>query len=202
MAKDAASVDSLEEERRLIERAQRGNLDAMKPILERYASPLYATVILPRVGNAAAAEDVLRDTMATAIEKIDKFRWRGRSIYVWLRQIATNKAYDVHRKSKRTRKLADAIAAEMPTESLPEHQPDAQLIAVEERQRNRERIDATLDKISDRYRMAITLRLIEELPRSECAQRMDVTTGTFDVLLFRAVRAFRKHFGSRNESAE
>jgi len=174
----------------------------MKPILERYASPLYATVILPRVGNAAAAEDVLRDTMATAIEKIDKFRWRGRSIYVWLRQIATNKAYDVHRKSKRTRKLADAIAAEMPTESLPEHQPDAQLIAVEERQRNRERIDATLDKISDRYRMAITLRLIEELPRSECAQRMDVTTGTFDVLLFRAVRAFRKHFGSRNESAE
>ncbi len=169
----------------------------MKPILERYASPLYATVILPRVGNTAAAEDVLRDTMATAIEKIDKFTWQGRSIYVWLRQIATNKAYDVHRKSKRSKKLADAMAAEMPSESLPEERPDALMIADQERVNNRKRIDTTLDRLSERYRKAIQLRLVEELPRAECARQMDVTTGTFDVLLFRAVRAFRKHFGSR-----
>jgi hypothetical protein len=42
-------------EQRLIEEAQQGNLDAMRPILERYASPLYGTVILPRLGNAATA---------------------------------------------------------------------------------------------------------------------------------------------------
>lgn len=197
MASDAASVDSLEEERRSIELAQRGNLDAMRPILERYASPLYATVILPRVGNVAAAEDVLRDTMATAIEKIDAFRWQGRSIYVWLRQIATNKAYDVHRRSKRSKKLADAMAAELPSESAPEDLPDALMIVDEERLLNRKRIDTTLNRLSDRYRKAIQLRLIDELPRSECAQRMEVTTGTFDVLLFRAVRAFRKSFGNR-----
>lgn len=172
----------------------------MRPILERYASPLYATVILPRVGNTAAAEDVLRDTMATAIEKLHKFRWQGRSIYVWLRQIATNKAYDVHRRSKRTKKLADAMAAEMPSESAPEDRADARLIADEERTSNRQRIDTTLDRLSDRYRKAIQLRLIDELPRAECAKLMEVTTGTFDVLLFRAVRAFRKQFGSRTGS--
>lgn len=171
----------------------------MRPLLERYATPLYATVILPRVGNTSAAEDVLRDTMATAIEKIDSFRWQGRSIYVWLRQIATNKAYDVHRRSKRSKRLADAMAVELPSESPPEELPDAMMIAGEERQQNRQRIDATLSKLSERYRMAIELRLIEELSRAECARRMDVTTGTFDVLLFRAVRAFRKHFGSRTE---
>ena len=37
--------------------------------------------------------------------------------------------------------------------------------------------------------------MIQELPREECAKRLGVTIGTFDVLLFRAVRAFRKHFG-------
>jgi RNA polymerase sigma-70 factor (ECF subfamily) len=45
--------------------------------------------------------------------------------------------------------------------------------------------------------MAIELRLVQELSREECAKRMNVTIGTFDVLLFRAVRAFRKHFGER-----
>lgn len=197
MASEAAEAESLDEERRLVEEAQRGNLDAMRPIFERYAAPLYATVILPRLGNTAAAEDVLRETMATAIEKIDKFRWQGSSIYSWLRQIATNKAYDVHRRSKRSRRLADAMAAEAPTQTLPEHRADTLLIAAEERNLNRERIATTLAKISERYRKAITLRLIDELPRDECAAKLNVSTGTFDVLLFRAVRAFRKEFGSR-----
>jgi len=197
VASEAAEAESLDEERRLVEEAQRGNLDAMRPIFERYAGPLYATVILPRIGNATAAEEVLRETMATAIEKIDKFRWQGHSIYAWLRQIATNKAYDVHRKAKRTRRLADAIAAETPMESPPESRADAQLIVEEERTLNRGRIDSTLERISERYRNAITLRLIDELPRDECAAKMNVSIGTFDVLLFRAVRAFRKEFGSR-----
>ena len=50
------------------------------------------------------------------------------------------------------------------------------------------------DNFAERYRIAIELRLIQELPREDCAKRLGVTIGTFDVLLFRAVRAFRKQF--------
>jgi RNA polymerase sigma-70 factor (ECF subfamily) len=199
LASEPAIEPSLEEERRLVEEAQAGNLDAMRPIFEQYASPLYSTVILPRVGNRASAEDVLRDTMATAMEKIEQFRWQGRSIYSWLRMIAVNKAYDVHRRTKRGQKLADAMAVELPTETLPDERADAKLIADQERTFNRERIAATLDKITPRYREAIQLRLVEELSRVECAERLEVTVGTFDVLLFRAVRSFRKHFGERDQ---
>ena len=197
MASEAATADHLEEEQRLVEEAQRGNLDAMRPIFERYASPLYAAVILPRLGDTAAAEEVLRDTLATAVEKIGLFRWQGKSIYPWLRQIAVNKVYDVHRQSKRSQRLADAMAVELPQATAPETQADAQLAAEEERQSNRARIDDTLARLSERYREAIRLRLIEELPREECARLMAVTVGNFDVLLFRAVRAFRKQFGER-----
>ena len=52
-----------------------------------------------------------------------------------------------------------------------------------------------MGQLQDRYRLAIELRLVQELSREDCAQRLGVTIGTFDVLLFRAVRAFRKHFG-------
>lgn len=195
MASEAATAVELEEEQRQVEEAQAGNLDAMRPILERYAQPLYGTVILPRLGDAASAEEVLRDTLATAVEKIKRFTWQGKSIYPWLRQIAINKVYDVHRQSKRSRRLADAMAHEVPIESDPTTHADAQLIADQERRSHRARIDETMGLIAERYRLAIELRLIQELPREECAKRLDVTVGTFDVLLFRAVRAFRKHFG-------
>ncbi len=185
-----------------MEEAQQGNLDAMRPILERYAQPLYGTVILPRLGDTASAEEVLRDTLATAVEKIGRFTWQGKSIYPWLRQIAINKVYDVHRQSKRSRRLADAMVHEVPVESDPESHADAQLIADQERRAHRERIDDTMGQLQERYRTAIELRLIQELPREECARRLGVTIGTFDVLLFRAVRAFRKHFGDRTGSGD
>jgi RNA polymerase sigma-70 factor (ECF subfamily) len=199
LAPEAATAPELEEERRLVEEAQRGNLDAMRPILERYAQPLYATVILPRMGDAATAEDVLRDTMMAAVEKIGRFTWQGKSIYPWLRQIAINKVYDVHRHTKRTRRLADALAQENPEESALDDGADAALIADQERRQQRTRIDTTLADLPERYRTAIQLRLVEELSREECAARLGVAIGTFDVLLFRAVRAFRKKFGDRHD---
>ena len=195
VASEPATAVELEEEQRLVEEAQAGNLDAMRPLLERYAQPLYGTVILPRLGDAASAEDVLRDTLATAVEKIKKFTWQGKTIYPWLRQIAINKVFDVHRQSKRSRRLADAMAHEVARETDPASQADAQLMADQERRAHRERIDDAMGQLQERYRTAIELRLVQELSREECARQLAVTIGTFDVLLFRAVRAFRKQFG-------
>src|SRR6478752_7462883 len=199
VASEPATQVELEEEQRQVEEAQAGNLDAMRPILERYAQPLYGTVILPRLGDTVSAEDVLRDTLATAVEKIKRFTWQGKSIYPWLRQIAINKVYDVHRQSKRSRKLADAMVHELPVESDPTTHADVQLMADEERRTHRDRIDDTMGQLQERYRQAIELRLVQELSREECAKRLGVTIGTFDVLLFRAVRAFRKHFGEKTD---
>lgn len=200
MASEAAIALPLEEERRLIEEAKSGNLDAMRPIFEHFATPLFTSVILPRMGERAAAEDVLRDTMVTAVEKLEKFRWQGKSIYAWLRQIAVNKVYDVHRKNKRSRKLVDALAVEVPVSTQPEQRADARLIAAEEKKINRSRIDTTLGQLNERYQTAIRLRLIEERSREECARQLSITVGTFDVLLFRAVRSFRKRFGDRENN--
>jgi RNA polymerase sigma-70 factor (ECF subfamily) len=185
----------LEEEERLVAEAKAGNMLALRPLFERYTGPLYGSVILPRLHDAAAAEDVLRDTFLTAMEKIAQFRWEGRSIYAWLRQIAINKVVDVHRRTKRSGRAVSALAGETPHETTAEEGPDETLIAEEERRLHAARIEAAMAAISPRYREAIQIRLVEERPREECARRMNVTLGNFDVLLFRAVRAFRKQFG-------
>ncbi|HKA90027.1 MAG TPA: sigma-70 family RNA polymerase sigma factor [Haliangiales bacterium] len=185
---------SLLDEERLIARAQAGEVEALRPLLTRFSDPLYATVILPRMGSAASAEDVLRDTLATAVEKIGTFRWEGRSFYGWLRQIALNKVIDVHRRARRAGRAMAALAHEVERETPPSARADEQLIAAEERRRNAARIREVLAGMAPRYREAIELRLVQELPREECARRLDISLGNFDVLLYRAIRAFRKEW--------
>lgn len=184
----------LAQERAQIERAQVGDRDALKPILKRYGPVLFSGVILPRLGNEADAEDVLRDTMMAAIDRIQTFRWKDRSIYFWMRQIALNKIIDVHRKRQRGDRLVNALAAEAAVDPPYGEQADEALIAAQERKINRERITRTLEALNPRYAEAIRLRLVEELPRRDCAARMGVTLGTFDVLFFRSVKSFRKKF--------
>jgi RNA polymerase sigma factor (sigma-70 family) len=189
-------ADVVDLEQALVRRAQDGDREAIRLLLTRHADALYSRIILPRAGDPTLAQDVLKETMVTAIEKIGTFRWQGRSIYFWLRQIAVNKVIDHHRASGRAGRLAQAVAAEPEPAILPTAgpRPDVALIAEEERRINAARISATLEEINPRYRRAIELRLIDELPREECAKLMDVTLGTFDVLFFRAVRAFRRKF--------
>lgn len=190
-----AEVVSIEEG--IVRRAQRGDREALRQLLGQHAEALYARVILPRLGDPSAAEDVLKATMVTAIEKLSTFRWQGRSMYFWLRQIAVNKVIDHHRRNQRAERLARSLAREPEPdpEGMGRSGPEAELIAREERRINAERVRAALEKINPRYRRAIELRLLQELPREQCAQRLEVTVGTFDVLFFRAVNAFRRSFG-------
>ncbi len=198
---DRHSVDPqalLLREKRAIERAQSGELAALEPVLAQHAEALFAC-ILGRVGERAQAEDLLKDTFVTALEKINGFAWQDRSIYHWLRQIALNKVLDHHRALGRRKRLCQALRSELNEATEPEA---ATSLSVEQERRIAQgRIDETLGGLHPRYAQAIRLRLCEERPRSECAQLLGVTVETFDVLLFRAVRAFRKAYGEPDATA-
>lgn len=193
---------SLDEERRLVDAAKRGDLNALRPLFEQYADPLYSAIIMPRLGDPSMAEEILRDTLSTAVEKLDRFEWQGKGIFGWLRQIAINKVFDHHRRTKRSRRLADALAKEVATETMPEDLPTARMIEDEEQRSNRARIAEAMGKLNERYRRVIELRLLEERSREECAAELGINVGNFDVVLFRAVRSFRKHFGERDADAK
>jgi len=198
---DRHSVDPqalLLREKRAIERAQSGELAALEPVLAGHAEALFAC-ILGRIGDRAQAEDLLKDTFVTALEKINGFTWQDRSIYHWLRQIALNKVLDHHRALGRRKRLCQALRSELSESAEPE--AATSLSVEQERRLAQQRIDGTLSELHPRYAQAIRLRLCDERPRSECAQLLGVTVETFDVLLFRAVRAFRKAYGEPDATA-
>ncbi|MFT7520917.1 MAG: RNA polymerase sigma factor (sigma-70 family) [Kiritimatiellia bacterium] len=181
----------LDQERVVIEQLQAGDRQAFATLYGWYGDRIFRQAIIPRLPIRELAEDCLRDTFRTALEKIHTYRIQNRSIFFWLRRIAINKAIDVHRRFKRDQALAEAVQAE-PVDMLHQHpaSPDRGL----EIQDTRRMVETSLSRMNPRYAAALRLRLIEDHTREECAAELGVQIGTFDVLLHRASKAFRKVF--------
>jgi RNA polymerase sigma-70 factor (ECF subfamily) len=185
-------AERLRWERDRIERAKAGDRTAFADIYKAYAPPLFARVLLPKLGNRAAAEDALSETFRTAFERLAGFEPRDVSLYFWLARIASNKAMDLHR-AKGTTGRALASFEEL-SRPLAEAPPDpGELLELRmDHTRVQAAVGVVLGRLNPRYRRAIELRFVEELDREAAAAAVGVKIGTFDVLLLRALRAFRK----------
>jgi RNA polymerase sigma-70 factor, ECF subfamily len=162
-------------ERALVLRAQSGDRDAFDALLRGIAPPLlrYVTRVL---GDAAAAEDVVQDTLIAIVRKLtwldDPALFRA-----WSYRIASRNAFRAIRKRRRTEPLEDADhAIEIPP-------ADPWL---------RERLLASLDRMSPASRAVVTLHYLEELPLSEVAAVLDVSLGTVKSRLAYGLTQLRK----------
>lgn len=199
--KSANKDVSLTLEKTQLALAQQGNRSALAWLYNAHSARLYEVVLFPLLGNAAAAEDALSETFRAAFRNLSKVKAGPEGIYPWLATIARNKAMDMHRARAATgRLLANlreqmaplmagtglgvvASHAESPEEQLQQARSHQQLVTA---------VAVNLKGLHERYRQAILLRFFEQLPREVCAERLGVKLGTFDVVLLRALRAFRK----------
>ena len=192
-----------ETEQALVVRAKSGDRTALGAILTRFGPTLYRSVLLPRLGNAGVAEQALGDTYARVVERIGSFEWQGRGIYPWLRTVALHVAIDLLRARRREvlfepedlEREADGGGGDEGGEGLTE--------ALAERrdlEAARAKLTGALDKIHPRYASAIRLRIIEERTREDVAERLGVSTATFDVVLHRAMTALRKAIAGADPS--
>lgn len=188
-----------EEERALVERLKKKDAGALGPLVSRYGEELYGRVIVPTLGSAEEARDVLKETFLTAFDRIETFSWREGGLLPWLRRIAHNKAIDRHRARARERRFQSGYAEFLEVGSAAQNL-EAEVIAAEEKERHLGRMKEALGQIAPRYRQAIELRILQERPREDCARELGITVGNFDVVLFRALASFRKVFLAEGES--
>jgi len=177
-----------------VSRSLGGDAQAFGEIYDAYAERIYHRVLYPLLGNAAAAEDALAETFRTAFQRLSGFQPGNVSIYYWLSTIAKHKALDMHRARKVTgRALANFQSLLAPLQPPPES-PEHLLTEEVSRQELARAIQVTLRDLNERYREAIELRFLQDRPREVCAAHLGVKLGTFDVLILRALRAFRKRW--------
>lgn len=191
-----ASPQADDDDRELIHRAQQGDQKAFKRLYERHSRQVYRYAIMPLIRDRTLAEDLLADTFVRALENVARFRWQGKGVLPWLIRIGKNLCLDHLRRSGRQAAWPEGLEAMLPE---PSKQADAEWVVGQRELADvlSERISSCIDAINPRYQEVLRLRMIEKMPRHEAAERMDVTIGTLDVLLFRACKAFRKVYVDR-----
>lgn len=182
----------LQEERRCLDELRRGDRTAFSRLYRAFAQPLFARVLLPKLGDREAAEDVLAETFRIMVEKLDQYEDRGGSIWSWLATIAANKARDVERERARRGQALRGFA--QLSEALFEATAPGPGDGAGDAARLQAAVAQVMDELNPRYRRALTLRFLEDRPRVECAALLEVKIGTFDVLLLRALRSFRERW--------
>jgi RNA polymerase sigma-70 factor (ECF subfamily) len=185
----------LEEERRLLGELRRGDRTAFSRLYRAFAQPLYVRVLLPKLGDRQAAEDVLAESFRIMLEKLDQYEDRGGSIWSWLATVAANKARDVEReRARRGQALRGFALLSAPLLDGQPPGPGDDPQAANDGARLQAAVARVMEELNPRYRRALTLRFIEDRPRVECAELLEVKVATFDVLLLRALRAFRERW--------
>jgi RNA polymerase sigma-70 factor (ECF subfamily) len=127
-----------------------------------------AALVRQRGGPRAPVEDIVQETLARALANLGGFGRRA-SFLTWTAAIALNLATDWARKERRRERLAPRAEVEhddVPSAALPAASHVAELR--EEALRAR----AALDDLPPMVRLAVTMRVVEDLPYDEVAARL------------------------------
>jgi len=181
----------LEHERALCERARAGDREALGNLLRTHGPRLYKSVLLPRLGNQAQAEEALSATYMKVVERFGQFTWQDVGVYPWLRVIALRVALDMLRKRKRE-VLFEERDLEREVDAAERDARSAAELEQADLQSARRRVEELLDQLNPRYAEAIRLRILGEKTRDEAALALGVSVATFDVVLHRAMGALKK----------
>jgi RNA polymerase sigma-70 factor, ECF subfamily len=148
------------QQRALVLRAQSGDRDAFDGLLREIGPALlrYATRV---TGDAATAEDVVQETFIAIVRKVE---WlQDASLFrPWAYRIASREAFRLLRKRRRF--------TEPPNELAFDEEP------VDPWQR--ERLLASLEKLSPASRAVVTLHYLEEMPLADVAAVLEIPLGT------------------------
>lgn len=156
---------------------------------------------LARVGDEAAAEDIVQASLVQAVRKLHT--WRGEaSLFTWICTICR-------------REIADRAgrAASQPTVPLTDDHPEVRAAleslgasiegpdAALEREDVGRLVQQALDYLPLRYAQVLQWKYLDDLPVADIAERLDSSSKAAESLLSRARAAFRDAFQSLQQQA-
>ena len=179
------------DEKLLIDRARRGDMDAFRELVERSKIMTYR-VAYDLTGNRHDAEDLSQEVYIRAYRALKDFRGDAKWS-TWLYRIIANASHDHWRKaSKQTIEYTDDLERNNTmTHSHNEHTtPGPDRIA--EGAVIQKNIDHALNSLSPQERTVFVLRHYQHLQLNEIAQTLKIAEGTVKSYLFRAIKTLQK----------
>lgn len=175
----------------LLQRAQRGELDALETLCEREWRPVYG-IVYRAVGNVSEAQDLTQETFIRALRSLDRFRGDSRAFHAYLGTIARNLVRDRWRR-RGLQQVAIDEAAQLPSASAG---PEDRALAGEDA----DQLRTAMASLPDAYRTVLWLRVVEGRPAKEVAQMIGRSPGAVRQIQHRALRALRSKLREESRS--
>jgi RNA polymerase sigma-70 factor (ECF subfamily) len=189
-------MQPLPDEKELIERAQRGDREAVSTLYEHYTRSIFQYISY-RVEVDVVAEDLTAEVFLRMVRGLPDYVYTGAPMGAWLFRIAANQVADHYRQQA---KLSPVQLAET-------HRSDAidPLDAVAKEDESA-RLRQALQALSEDYQNVLVLRFMQDLPYAEVAAVMDRSEAAVRVLQHRALKALdtalSKQQGSHQEDRQ
>jgi RNA polymerase sigma factor (sigma-70 family) len=180
-----------DEERRLVEVAQRGDVESFNELVRLFEGRVY-TLCYRMLGDAESAADAAQDAFLSAFRNLRSFR--GGSFRSWMLRIATNTCYDVLRVRKRRPSVSLDIDADDESASSPLQIADTAESPDDFAQRRElaAAIQQGLTELPDEQRIVLILSDIQGLAYEEIAQITNSNLGTVKSRLSRGRARLRE----------
>jgi RNA polymerase sigma-70 factor (ECF subfamily) len=165
-------------DRELVGRCQRGDLDAYETLVVRYRNKVYGFAF-SMLRNEQDATDLCQEAFVRGWQAIRGFR-KDASFYTWIYRITTNLAIDFTRRRDRRPNAPFEEGVEPNLDASVQTPPSANPSPVDEAQRKelREQIDAALLELSPEHRAVIQLREFDGLDYAAIAKATGCSIGT------------------------
>jgi RNA polymerase sigma-70 factor (ECF subfamily) len=195
------------DEKELVARAKRGDVDAYEELVHMYQGIALRTAYLV-AGDASDAEEAAQDGFVKAYRALWRFR-PGAPFRPWLLRIVANEARNRRRSAGRraalalraagsvaegapraprsSRRASPAWPATLPASGDAAPSPEAALLGAE----RREELVAAMNRLSAQDREAIACRYFLDLSEAETAAALGVRPGTVKSRLSRALERLR-----------
>jgi RNA polymerase sigma-70 factor, ECF subfamily len=167
-----------DEDRELIIRCRKGDIDSFGKIVQKYQKTIY-NIVYRMVQDSSDTADIIQSAFIKAYEKLDLFNL-DYPFFSWLHRIAVNEALNFIKQRKRIVALQDNFESD---DDGPEAEYARSEIQVQ--------IDRALEKLTPEYRVIIVLRHFGELSYQEISEILGVPEKTVKSRLFTARQELR-----------
>ena len=174
-----------EQDRVLIESAQKGDKLAFKQLVQRHQRRAFA-IALGLLRDEQDAREVVQEAFLRVHRGLDSFQG-GSAFFTWLYRIVTNLSIDLMRKpSRREAELDESREIDEADIPLLSRIDGADPLDVLRRAEIRNKLEAALDALPVYHRGVIVMREVEGMSYEEMAETMGVSKGTIMSRLFHA----------------